>query len=261
MTSVSKKVTVKRMPRQNLNKRRGSHSPAAKRPPTRSAARPPVTPVSPRLKVRFAPCTAPQPRLVNRSDLPSRVSASNRLTSTLYRRGLTGCKLLLALSLLSLAHAQPLADLDTRPVGATTDVVALVDAAERDVLLLADDLLSGEVALALIRAAHERGVHVEVVLAAGALRNEAGYGPYLSLYTTLQVTPELVGRSLLVIDHTTAVEGPLVAAPATLFNAGETVAFRGRWVAARVETFRRAWRRSSSFEVDETFLRNLMEAR
>ena len=176
----------------------------------------------------------------------------------LYRHRLNLCQLLLALSL---AHAKPLADFDPRPVTRTTDVVALVDAAEQSVLFLADDLLSGEVALALVRAAFERGVEVDVVLAAGALHNAAGYGPYVSLYTTLAVTAEHVGRSLLVVDGATAVEGPLVAAPATLFNDGETVAFRGRWVAGRVETFQRMWRRSSRFEVDETFLRNLMEAR
>ena len=153
--------------------------------------------------------------------------------------------------LLTTASAQDL-------VTETAHVVQVVEAAQREVLLAAPALLSGDVALALAQAEHFRGVEVFALLGDAAISAGGSYGPYLSLYGPVHVMP--VERTFLVVDRTTLVEGPRVAAQGTAFDAEETWTIQGEVARARVRDFNALWAQAQPFELDDAYLKQLLEA-
>lgn len=157
----------------------------------------------------------------------------------------------LIIGLLTTASAQDL-------VTETAQVVQAVESAQREVLLVAPALFSGEVALALAQAEHFRNVEVFALLGDVAISAGGSYGPYLSLYGPVRVMS--VERTFLVVDRTTLVEGPRAAAKGTDFDAEETWAVQGDVARARVRDFNALWAQAEPFELDDAYLKQLLEA-
>ena len=174
------------------------------------------------------------------------------LIGSLYEKVLAACKFLVGSSLICLSFAQE------KEVSSTAEVVAVIQAAQSEILLAGTDLLNKDIALALAQTTYQNDIKTFVVLNVDSLSNAAGSGPYISMYTNLRVT-KLEPKELLIVDGEAVIEGPLVARSPTLFEEGQTIAYEG--ASERTTEFRSLWRRAYPFEIDEVFLRDLMEER
>ena len=227
--SSTKKVAARRKPRVS--------SSGSKKARVRS-----VTKSQKRTLVVASLLTAPKP-LAKRAKV---VSAFRTASICPLYKVLVGC----ALSLLCLCAAQESVEVSQ------ADIIILIQSAQDEILLMSDDFLNGDIALALAQTAHFNGVETFVLLHTDSLENEAGYGPYLSMYAAFRVTPGTL-TDLLVVDGTNVVKGPLVSRTGTVFDEGVTLAYKGG--KDEVNTFRRAWAQGYPFEVDVAFLQKIME--
>lgn len=131
--------------------------------------------------------------------------------------------------------------------------VALIDAAQTEILLRTPTLTSQPVADALMRAANSRGISVFVVTEEERIMASNSYGPDLSLFMTVGMTAVQL-KPLLIVDQQFVVEGDVLAGVQTMFSK-DSYAFESKERAqGRVEEFMTLLGDSILLELDDRAL-------
>lgn len=134
--------------------------------------------------------------------------------------------------------------------------VALIDAAQTEILLRTPTLTSQPVADALMRAANVRGISIFIVTEGDKVRNSNSYGPDLSLFMTVgMATAQL--KPMLIVDEQFVVEGDVLAGVQTIFSK-ESFAFDSKERArGRAKEFMTLLEKSVPLELDDSALLEL----
>lgn len=127
---------------------------------------------------------------------------------------------------LGLAQAPLTPNTEMRMLGASSDVVAYVDAAQSEILLSAYMLRVQSIAEALRRAVVERGVQAYILTTNAGLNEGASYAKSLAL-AGAHVRSGYANAELLVVDRYYVVNGPLIGVQSMPEGMDPTFAFTG----------------------------------
>jgi hypothetical protein len=131
-----------------------------------------------------------------------------------------------------------------------SDVAQVIASSRREILVLAPNLRSRIVANALRKAVVESGVSLEILCDASLLNERSSFIPMLSMlherkhHVTVRVLRD-VNRTLLIVDQSRAVFGPLVSEPDSFGSQPKRLATDVLEAQVQARTFRVQWQRAT----------------
>jgi hypothetical protein len=135
-------------------------------------------------------------------------------------------------------------------LGRSSDVTQVITSSRREVLMLVPNLRSRAVATALRKAVVEGGVSLEILCDASLVNERSSFIPMLSMLherkhnVTVRVLHG-VNRTLLVVDESRAVFGPLVSEPDSFGLNPTRLVTDGLEAQMQVQAFKAQWQRAT----------------